>query len=409
MLSPNAFNLIVPVISTQQDELIQKLDQIHNKLLTNQTLQFHKIDSLHFGRAFVIKAEKDYPPYFVISTNYDGPLQAHLTEFLVKTNLIDLLKYCVGFPEGTAGNREIMDFLIQNSTLRAYFYRGTWNKKVQQILKEDQTRKFTEKYLDSLDTEKMSSERVRNKILKKLEEEDLLEEFPDYKPPKILWQFILVIIVILILLPVWAITVLVLILILRRYEKTDIQLSDTYSNPSLVIEMTESEDYIVQNQLTHLVDIKPGWFRLKSLKFVLGAIDWAAKYYYNNGKLGGIPSIHYARWVIIDEGKRLLFMTNYDGSWESYLGDFVDKAAIGLTGVWSNTVEYPKSKLLFFKGATDEERFKIWARAKQIKTHVWFTAYKNLSVQNVENNARINKGLFKNLKGKAIQKWLSNY
>ena len=33
----------------------------------------------------------------------------------------------------------------------------------------------------------------------------------------------------------------------------------------------------------------------------------------------------------------LLFLSNYGGSWESYLEDFITKAHTGLTGVWSNT------------------------------------------------------------------------
>ena len=69
------------------------------------------------------------------------------------------------------------------------------------------------------------------------------------------------------------------------------------------------------------------------------------------GSLGGITSIHFGRWVLIDEGKparRLVFMSDYDGSWESYLGEFVDRAAEGLSAVWSNTEDFPPTTLLVF-------------------------------------------------------------
>ena len=68
------------------------------------------------------------------------------------------------------------------------------------------------------------------------------------------------------------------------------------------------------------------------------------------GKLGGIRTIHFARWVALPDG-RLLFFSNYDGSWEAYLGEFVDKASMGLTMIWSNTIWYPQTRLLILEGA----------------------------------------------------------
>lgn len=162
----------------------------------------------------------------------------------------------------------------------------------------------------------------------------------------------------------------------------------------------------MQNQLTHLVEIKPGRFRLRLLKFVLGSINYLARTYFNKGELGGIPSIHFARWVITDHDKRLLFFSNFDGSWENYLGDFVDKAAVGLTAVWSNTKNFPRAKNLVQEGAQDEQQFKEWARHLQISTQVWYSAYKKLSVQNINNNALIRSGLFREMDEVKSQAWL---
>src|SRR4029434_9514512 len=118
-------------------------------------------------------------------------------------------------------------------------------------------------------------------------------------------------------------------------------------------------------------------------------IDILARYRFNQGDLDGLNTIHFARWVLIDEGKRLLFFSNYDGSWERYLGDFVDQEHIGLTSVWSNTEGYPKTTNLMFEGATDEERFKAWTRAHQIPTQLWYSAYPQLTTPNIGRNARI--------------------
>ncbi len=97
------------------------------------------------------------------------------------------------------------------------------------------------------------------------------------------------------------------------------------------------------------MSLRPGPLRALSTRVVLAAIDFLAHEIFTRGSLGNISSIHFARWVLIDEGRRLLFFSNYDGSWEKHLGDFIDKAAVGLTSVWSNTEGFPKTVLLAFK------------------------------------------------------------
>ena len=119
----------------------------------------------------------------------------------------------------------------------------------------------------------------------------------------------------------------------------------------------------------------------------------AKRYFDDIGQLGGIPSIHFAKWLLIDDNKRLMFLTNYDSSWESYLGDFVDHAPVGLNLAWVCTSQYPRTALLVFLGATDEERFKAWSRAHQRPTQVFYTAYPELSIAALNNNTWIRCGL----------------
>jgi hypothetical protein len=148
------------------------------------------------------------------------------------------------------------------------------------------------------------------------------------------------------------------------------------------------EDRVDQNGLTHLVPIKPGWYRPFALKVMMMLVRALAEAGAQVGRLGGIETIHFARWVVLPD-RRLLFFSNYDGSWEAYLGDFIDKASKGLTMIWTNTVWYPKTRLLLFKGARDEGAFKQWTRAYQVPTQVWYSAYPFSSVTDVLKNARI--------------------
>jgi hypothetical protein len=168
-------------------------------------------------------------------------------------------------------------------------------------------------------------------------------------------------------------------------------------------QVRDEEDHVVQNALTHCAVVKTGWLRYWLLKYVfwvigrrVGLIDRF------EGSLGGIASIHFARWVPLDadrgsKRRRLLFLSDYDGSWESYLGEFVDRAAKGLTAVWSNTENFPKTSWVAGQGAEDEQRFKDWTRNRQLKTPIWYTAYPDRTLDNVENDVKI-AGLLSNAK-----------
>jgi hypothetical protein len=160
-------------------------------------------------------------------------------------------------------------------------------------------------------------------------------------------------------------------------------------------QVRDEEDHVVQNALTHLAIVKSGWLRYWLLKYVFWAIGRRVGLIDRfEGSLGGIASIHFARWVQLDreqgtKRRRLLFLSDYDGSWESYLGEFVDRASTGLTAVWSNTENFPKTSWVAGEGARDEQRFKDWTRNRQLKTPVWYTAYPDRTLDNVENDVQI--------------------
>ncbi len=182
---------------------------------------------------------------------------------------------------------------------------------------------------------------------------------------------------------------------LRHLEATDppFEPYNTLAEFSHTEYSSTDENRFFQNQLSNIAVLKPGAFRAKLLQGVFYALQLLVPTVYNKGKLGDIPTIHFARWVLIDNGRRVLFFSNFDSSWQSYLGDFIDKASSGLTAVWSNTVGYPRTRDLLYAGSEDADRFKAWARHIQIPTQVWYSAYPGLSVRNVNDNTIIRRGL----------------
>ena len=138
--------------------------------------------------------------------------------------------------------------------------------------------------------------------------------------------------------------------------------------------------------------MKPGLFRRLTLRRRLFGLDYTTRHIFNRGNLSGVKTIHFARWVFLDEKRRMFFASNYDGSMESYMDDFIDKVAWGLNLVFSNGVGYPKTRWLVFGGARTSSLQGLSARA-QVPTHVWYSAYGNLTALNIAQNERIRKGL----------------
>ena len=150
---------------------------------------------------------------------------------------------------------------------------------------------------------------------------------------------------------------------------------------------------VAQNHLFAISDMKPGLFRRLTLRLAFWVIATFAERIFRPGFLGQIGTIHAARWVLLPRTGQLLFFSNYGGSWESYLEDFITKAHAGLTGVWSNTAGFPRTANLFMQGATDGDRFKRWARCQQRPTRAWYSAYPHLNTARIRVNAAIRQGL----------------
>lgn len=129
--------------------------------------------------------------------------------------------------------------------------------------------------------------------------------------------------------------------------------------------------------ITSIVPIKPGHLdRLRATLAALGAPD-------RKSPVEAISTIHFARWVIIDDGQRLLFTSNFDGTWDSYIDEFIDKAADGLDAIWSHCEGYPEG------GAKDRATFKDYVRASEQAAALFYCAYDDLTVGRIKQNERI--------------------
>jgi len=188
------------------------------------------------------------------------------------------------------------------------------------------------------------------------------------------------------------------------------------SDPEIVIrpdrqyvrELSVLEDHDVTNQFNVLGDVKPGLLRRTMLKFFLVLLDYSARHVYNRGYLTRVRSIHFARWVLMDNGRRLFFASNYDGSLESYMDDFINKVGWGLNLVFSNGTGYPTTNWLVLDGCKNEQRFKDLLRRHQLPTEVWYKAYPGLTAFDLKRNTLIREGIERSALSDAdLRRWIA--
>ena len=136
---------------------------------------------------------------------------------------------------------------------------------------------------------------------------------------------------------------------------------------------------MVQTEMTLITTIVPE--RLPMLRQVLATIGDPSR----PSLIKEIGTVHFARWVIIDNDTRLLFDSNFDGTWEQYLDDFVDHEGLraGLDRIWGCCEGYPE------RGAVDRDAFRAWVRAHQTPAALFYSAYPENTCRDVLKAIRV--------------------
>jgi hypothetical protein len=211
--------------------------------------------------------------------------------------------------------------------------------------------------------------------------------------------------VVIALSPILLVVGLVLLLLVRVSENSDPEICPRV-DPQYVEAIATSEDRDVTNAFSAIGSLKPGVVRLAVSVFGLGLLNYAAQHVYTIGHLARVRTIHFARWVWCDGKSRLMFMSNYDGSLESYMDDFINKAGFGLNFVFSNGIGYPKTRWLVAGGAKDEQQFKNFLRRHEFQTQVWYDAHPGLTAVDLERNMRTRNGLeARSLTARQAREW----
>ncbi|MEO8821035.1 MAG: hypothetical protein ABI267_07975, partial [Ginsengibacter sp.] len=400
MANQNPLTLLTPVRKESFDKLNAILEKFKVGLNESLNDKFNLLGTLHYARWFILDESsfRDKPAFpvkerLVFSSNFDGDEVTHV-EGLVSIfpeYFDELYQCCEGYPEAGERNTESRkNYLLKWKVRSAAFYIGAPGRSLKQIQQEDKLKKFSWSFINNGNWKGISALQIKNAL------KEEVDKHPEFEWAKKMikikntnWPgMILMILIMIIFLPVIIIWILVLHFFYERKDKNCYD-KRSHLNDDLVARLEEDEDLISQNQFTQVLVMKPGKVRLLTVLWQMLFARTLIKNLFVKGKLMGIPTIHFARWVLFDDNKHMMFFSNFDGSWNQYLCDFIDKSGWGLTGIFSNTVNFPKTKFLFMGGAYDEEHFLAWSRGTQILTQVWYSAYHDLSIKNIANNTII--------------------
>jgi hypothetical protein len=94
-----------------------------------------------------------------------------------------------------------------------------------------------------------------------------------------------------------------------------------------------------------------------------------------------ISSIHEARFVLFDDGTRLLFATSFDGSWDAYMEDFAMSPLSGFDAIFRHTEGYA--------GLPDVAAVKEFVLSAQVSADGYARNYPG-SVKEIRKAVRVN-------------------
>lgn len=368
---------------------------------------FAQVTTLHFASLCIFDdIEEGWSLLF--EHNIDGPIEAHIDNLLAVADALDggafllgLYSHCAGFTTQTLPG------------LRAYLLAGVIKPQAgfisavgmsrDQIRLDAQVYKVVDEALGAAGQPLPPAE-AQAQVLAALDADPALTEWKSFPDPGTK----------LALLPkIWAILCLIgsaiVFLILALVNLPRERAADenrARPDPDLELSLARNEDLIPTNHMLSVVYVHTDIGRQIAKRAAFGVLGNLVTLVFRNGFLGEINTIHFAHWSFCSKSRRLIFVSNYDGSWRSYLDDFTLKASSGLNLAWAHSVGYPKTWAMLKGGASNGPQFIDYARRSMFPTLVWYSAYPSVSVTNIDRNRQLRAALIAAQDGGTDTSWL---
>ena len=378
----------------------------------NAVLPFGRFERLHYARLVVLDdasmadleeyrlRRPNVPTYLAFMGDCDGPARDFLADLCGRAGdgLRRIFAHCEGYYY--AGG-DLLSWMLAHNLPVAANYVNWVGRTVVQIRQESALQRALSSQVprDAMASDS-DAQRVRRELIAFVHTEQRAGRLALTAPAStpLTWRIanmfhvIVVPLVVLAALPLLIVLLPLLIYLLRTRELNDPEFCPRPRTEALQ-EMRQLEDRDVTNQFTALGPVKPGLFRRWLETVILLLTNYACRHIFTRGHLARVQTIHFARWVFLDNKSRVMFASSYDGGHEAYMDDFINKVAFGLNLTFSSGLGWPHTDWLLMRGARREQRFKYYQRRHQVPSQVWYKAYRGLTLTDLERNQRIREGL----------------
>ncbi|MFO1049349.1 MAG: hypothetical protein U1E52_15820 [Geminicoccaceae bacterium] len=414
MTPQSAFMVMAEIVPERRGELEGLLASMTSRSCladpANAIVPFGAFDRLHVARFAILDLDlrgdlgvygeppRPYAPHLAFLGDCDGPADAMLDELAARAGdgLRRIFAHCRHFGPRT----DLRRWLDLHSVTASAVYVNWRGRTVARIREDARLRTALVAYARTLEPDALPPARLRDRLFAYVDAErtagrlTLTPEAPTPAAARlaILGHLVALPLVLLLLAPLLLVASPVMIYLLRSRETSDPELAPRLPL-TRIKQLSAQEDHEFTNQFSAIGDLKPGRFRRLAVMAFLALLHWGARHLYGRGYLTRVQTIHFARWVLIDDARSLYFASNYDGSLDSYMDDFINKVAWGINLVFGNGLGFPRVSWLLRGGAKFEGKYKRYLRRHQIPTQVWYKAYPDLSVADLNRNSRIRAGV----------------
>lgn len=434
----SGFSIVSPIKDGKAETVSQFLKELNNDPGSNSQIPFSKSSTTHFVTGSVLPAQ-DYlkstlPATLLFATSFSGPSKKHVEELIKigRNGLCELFQNCKDFPYRAAvSDDELKQFMMRNRHWDT-FYSGMQFITPLDIRREDELRLFIKDFIDNQSYEKpakdISCKAIKNEIQK------FVSENPDFewahKPWKktfndnLIFYFPLIttsIVALTLMASVVAlffsdnlifkigssilgliiISAIIIILKIRSYEKQN-QFVAGRQPDDQVKKIMCSQNHPVINEMTVCSPLKEGGLRPLFFRLALRAVNLGRGSF-------GIPSVATARWMAVDKGRRMVFISNFSNLSESYVRDFIDNisSAKKINLLFGQGRGYPPTKWIMTGGSINNPNaFMDVVFLYQYVTNFWYCPHSHLNIDNININRKIRQGLFVDMNEVKSREWL---
>lgn len=409
------------LLPSHRDRVHELLKLIRREGPARGLFPFADMPEVHFARIFVLEEVTDLdgeviPASVVYMADVDGSVGEHMLTLCrsARDGVDELFRHCEGYSVDR-GDDARLEWLTAHLLNPAAYYVHNVGRTVGQIHDEARLHEEVGQLVDRAPIEDggIGARAVRRILQQRvLARPDLSWAARAPRGPGIgyrlgkLREIVFVIIPAVVMLPVLVPLAVAWLMVVRVLEAKDRE-DGSPPDPDHVREVESYEDFSAQNPFTAVGFVKPGAVRRVTMKVALRGLDLGCRHVYHRDNLAGVRSIHFARWLPLDGGRRAMFASSYDQTLESYMDDFIDRVAWGVNLVFSNGVGYPRTRWLVLDGARDELTYKRHLRRHQVPTVVFYSAYASVPAPNVDANTRLRRGLTRAMDEDDARHWLA--